>query len=532
MEEKAKPDDGGITTGGSLMHGDEPDFSGYVTKANLKCADGRTILPDAFKHQDQVTVPLVWQHKHDDPENVLGHAILENRNDGVYGYAYLNTTEKAKTAGQLVAHKDIKSFSIYANQLTEKAAQVLHGWIREVSLVLSGANPGALIDNITLQHGNGDLETLDDEAIIYTDAELVHGSGEKPSEPEEQEDETEETEVEHSADDPTIQEVYDGMTDDEKNVVHYMIGQALEEAKTKNDSAQHSADGDESDNDNKEGKGRMSQRSNVFETNGKSGGEETERTVLSHEDVKGIVTDAMKLGSMKEAVEAYAVKHGIENLDVLFPDAKAVDQRPDFDSRRVEWVGEVINGTRKVPFSRIKNIWADITHEEARAKGYIKGTFKKEEWFGLATRKTTPTTIYKKQKLDRDDMVDITDFDVVAWLKGEMRLMLDEEVARAILVGDGRAVDDEDKISEDNIRPVASDHELFTTTVYVNIDDANSSLTEVVDEIILNRQYLRGSGLPILFTTETYIGRFMTLRDQVGRRLYKDLGELATELRV
>jgi hypothetical protein len=438
-----------------------------------------------------------------------------------------------------VEHKDIKSFSIYANQLTEKAKQVVHGWIREVSLVMAGANPGALIDNITLQHGNGELETLDDEAIIYTDTEIVHGSGEAQKTPEEKEDETEETEVEHTADDPTIQEVYDGMTDDEKNVVHYMIGQALEEAKSKNDSAQHSAGGEESNNDDKEGKGRMSQRSNVFETHGKPGGEESERTVLSHEDVQGIVSDAMKLGSMKEAVEAYAVKHGIENLDVLFPDAKAVDQMPEFDSRRVEWVQQVINGTRKVPFSRIKNLWADITHDEARAKGYIKGTFKKEEWFALAKRVTTPATIYKKQKLDRDDIIDITTLDVVAWMKGEMRLMFDEELARAILIGDGRAFDDEDKIKDPaganegaGIRSIANDHELYAATITLPVDLTGNGQNAVIDELLRSMRFYKGSGSPTFFTTLPMLTWLLLARDGTNRRYYRTAGDLAAELGV
>jgi HK97 family phage prohead protease len=539
MGQKAKPDDGGITTGGSLKHGAEPDFSGYVTKANLKCSDGRTILPDAFKHQDKVTVPLVWQHNHDDPENVLGHAILENRSDGVYGYAYLNGTPKAKTAGELVAHKDIKSFSIYANQLTEKAKQVLHGWIREVSLVMAGANPGALIDNIAIRHGDGELETLEDEALIYFDEPLVHGAGEEVDESENSDDPEEETEVEHSADDPTIQEVYDGMDDDEKKVVHYMIGQALEEAKSKSDSAQHSAGDDESDNDDKEGKGRMSQRTNVFERNGATGSEEVEKHALSHDDVRGIVQDAIKMGSMKDAVEQYAVKHGIENLDVLFPDAKAVSQTPEFDSRRIEWVRGVINDTKKVPFSRIKNFWADITHEEARAKGYIKGTFKKEEWFGLAKRVTTPATIYKKQKLDRDDIIDIVDLDVVAWMKAEMRLMLDEELARAILIGDGRPFDDEDKIKDPaganegaGIRSIANDHDLYAATITLPVDLNSNTQNDVIDELLRSMRFYKGSGSPTFYTTLPMLTWLLLARDGQGRRYYRTAGDLAAELGV
>jgi HK97 family phage prohead protease len=532
MEEKAKPDDGGYTMGGSLMHGDEPDFSGWVTKANLKCSDGRTILPDAFKHQDKMTVPLVWQHNHDDPANVLGHVILENRSEGVYGTGYFNETAKAQDAKTLVHHKDIKSLSIYANQLTEKAKQVVHGWIREVSLVLSGANPGALIDNITLQHGNGDMVTLDDEAIIYTDEELAH-SDEGSSTGSDDSDEA----AQHSADEPTVQEVYDGMSDEQKNVVHYMIGAALEDKKNKDGSAQHSSDGDESNNDDeKEGNRRMSR--NVFEQQNGSNGEE-EKTVLSHEDVKGIVADAMKLGSMKEAVEAYVVKHGIENLDVLFPDAKAVTQTPEFDSRRVEWVSAVINGTKKVPFSRIKSLTADITQDEARAKGYIKGTMKKQEFFGLTKRVTTPATMYKKQQLDRDDIIDIVDLDVVAWMKGEMRLMFDEELARAILIGDGREVDDEDKIKDPvgaiegaGIRSIANDHDLYAATITLPLDLDSNNQNAVIDELLRSMRFYKGSGSPTFYTTLPVLTWLLLARDGMNRRYYRTASDLAAELGV
>jgi HK97 family phage prohead protease len=411
MGAKAESGDGGITVGGSLMHAAEPDFSGYATKAGLKCSDGRTIMPDAFKHQDTLTVPLVWQHNHDDPKNVLGHAVLENRDDGVYTYGYFNDTDGAKNAKTLVQHEDIKSLSIYANQLTEKAKQVVHGFIREVSLVLSGANPGATIDNISLVHADGDTVTLDDEAIIFTGLELEHDNKKTPP----------------AAEGPSIQEVYDGMTEDQQSVVHYMVAAALEgESKTKD--ASHSdvhKSGSSTNDQEKEGR---SMTRNVFE---QSGVKKEEKHVLTHDAIKGIVDDAQRMGSLKEAVEAYALKHGIENIDVLFPDARAVTDTPEFDARRVEWVSGVINGTKHSPFSRIKSLSADLTFDDARAKGYIKGTLKKEEFFGVSKRVTTPSTIYKKQKLDRDDIIDITDFDVVMWLKAEMRVMLDEELARS-----------------------------------------------------------------------------------------------------
>jgi hypothetical protein len=318
--------------------------------------------------------------------------------------------------------------------------------------------------------------------------------------------------VQHAAgDDPTVQEVYDSMTEVQKQVLHFMIGEALANA----DTAQH-------DNIDQEG----TTMTNVFEQTGRKSG-----PALSHADVKGIVADATKTGSLKDSVEAYAIAHGIEDIDVLFPEAQNISNVPEFLARRQEWVNVLLGGTRKSPFTRIKTISADLTYEEARAKGYVKGTLKKEEFFGVSKRVTIPSTIYKKQKLDRDDMIDITDFDVVTWLKGEMRVMLDEELARAVLIGDGRDIA-QDKISESNIRPIAKDHEMYTTTVTVNIDDASSSITEAIDAIILNRQYLRGTGLPDMYTTETYIAKFMLLKDTTGRRLYKDLNELKDELRV
>ena len=474
------------------------DFSGYATKAGLKCSDGRTIMPDAFKHQDAQTVPLVWQHSHNEPSNVLGHAILEHRDDGVYAYGYFNDTDGAKNAKTLVEHGDIKSLSIFANQLTEKSKQVIHGFIRELSLVLSGANPGALIDNITLAHSDGELVTLDDEAIIYTGLELQHA---------------EDDEVEHAEDDseddsdegPTVQEVYDSMTDVQKDVVHYMVGAALEvqeegtaaQSATSNtdEAVSHSDDDSESelvhtDDKNDEEEGRRMTR-NVFEE--QSGGKKEEH-VLSHDALKGIVEDAHRSGSLKEAFESYAIKHGIENIDVLFPDARNVTDSPEFDSRRIEWVSGVLNGTRHSPFTRIKSIVADITFDEARARGYIKGNLKKEEWFGVSKRVTTPSTIYKKQKLDRDDILDITDFDVVAWLKAEMRLMLDEELAGAILIGDGREVDDEDKIKDPQgslegagIRSILYDHDLYVATV--TVDDSADAM-QTVDGIVSALGYL------------------------------------------
>jgi Caudovirus prohead serine protease len=531
MGVEAKPDFQGFSW---LKHDseNEPDFSGYATKAGLKCSDGRTIMPDAFKHQDKETVPLVWQHGHNEPSNVLGYATLEHREDGVYAYGFFNDTDQAKNARTLVQHGDIKSLSIYANQLTEKSKQVLHGFIRELSLVLSGANPGALIDNITLAHSDGEMVTLEDEAVIYTGLELVHADG-KSSDTSDSTD-----------DEPTVQDVYDSMTDEQKEVVHYMIGAALESSTQTLKEAAHSDDGKKDDkktdtaselvhqdDENKEGR-RMTR--NVFEQQNE--GKKEEKHVLSHDAIKGIVEDAHRSGSLKEAVEAYAFKHGIDNIEVLFPDARNVTDTPEFDSRRVEWVSGVINGTKHSPFSRIKSLVADLSFDEARAKGYVKGNLKKEEWFGVSKRTTTPSTVYKKQKLDRDDIVDITDFDVVMWLKAEMRLMLDEELARAILIGDGREVDDEDKIKDPaaavdgaGIRSILHDHDLYAATVTV---DDSASPPAMVDAIVSSMGFYKGSGSPTFYTTLPTLTKLLVHRDNDGHRLWRTTSELAAELGV
>lgn len=525
----------------------EADFSGWATKAGLKCSDGRTIMAHAFRHQDKMRVPLVWQHGHNDPENVLGHAILENREEGVYAYGFFNDSVKAKHSHSLVIHKDINMLSIWANELVERAGKVLHGAIREVSLVLSGANPGALIENVTIRHGDGDDVVLDDEVIIYTGLELEHESpkaDEDLTHTSEDKNKNNDDTVSHADkddEDETVADIYDSLTDKQKEVVHFMLGEAIEATKAETADKDNikqdnlGTDAGENNNDNntdtKEGTTEMTH--NVFEKDAdEKVAKSKEQHVLSHADVQGIVSDAMKTGSLKDAVESYALSHGIDDIDVLFPEARSLGNTPEFLARRTEWVTDVLGGARKSPFSRIRTFSADITEDEARARGYIKGALKKEEFFSVAKRVTTPTTVYKKQKLDRDDIVDITDFDVVSWLRGEMRLMLDEELARAILVGDGRDIAHEDKINQQNIRPIAEDHQLFAVTINVNIDDANSSVTEVTDAIILHRAEYKGTGLPTMFTTETYISKFMLLKDTVGRRLYKNLDELTSELRV
>jgi Phage capsid family len=490
----------------------EADFSGYATKAGLLCSDGRTIMAGAFKHQDKVKVPLVWQHGHNDPENVLGHAILEAREDGMYTHAYFNKSAKAVHAKGLVDHGDITMLSIWANELVERGKKVLHGAIREVSLVLSGANPGAVIENVTIRHSSGDDDILEDEVIITTGLELEHATGDEDDDKEEDEEGGE-----------TVQDIYDAMSDKEKDVVHYLIAEAVaakgDDTEDEDSTAQH---------DNTTDQEGTEMTHNVFEKDGKEGADKAH--VLSHSDIQGIVADATKTGSLKASVEAYALAHGINQIDVLFPEAQALTTAPEFFTRRTEWVNSVLSGARKSPFSRVKTHWADLTYDDARAKGYITGTEKQEEFYGTARRETNPQTIYKKQKLDRDDILDITDFDVVAWMKGEMRLMLDEELARAVLLGDGRTVPDPDKILEDRIRPIAKDDPLFA--IQVLVDFAGGDISDFVDAVIQWRSQYRGTGQPTLYTSEALIASVMMLKDTLGRRIYSSLEQFAAEIRV
>jgi hypothetical protein len=524
----------------------EPDFSGWASKYGLRCTDGRTIEQGAFEHQDQQRIPLVWQHGHASPENVLGHVVIEHRDEGPYCYGFFNQTTQGQNAKTLVEHEDVSALSIFANSLIEKAKRVSHGVIREVSLVLAGANPGALIDNISVAHADGEVEIHVDEAIIYTGLELEHADDEDNSESSAKDAEpgaakdAEESVSHAEGDEPTIEDVFNAMSDDQKEVVHYMVGAAIEaSAATPDGDAAHSetdASSSEEEVITHEEKEENTMGRNVFEQNG--GSSTQERHVLSHDAMQGIAADAVKRGSLKEAVEDYAFKHGIEDIDVLFPDARNVTDQPEFDKRRTEWVAEVLDKVRKSPFSRIKSLVADITHEEARARGYVKGTLKKEEFFGLVRRVTTPSTIYKKQKLDRDDILDITDFDVVLWLKGEMRLMLEEEIARAILIGDGRAVDNEDKIKDPagsnegaGIRSILNDDDLYAATVWIDVD-GDLKKTEVVDEILSSMQFYKGSGVPTLYTTLPVLTQMLLARDDMGRRFYRTASELASELGV
>lgn len=511
----------------------EPDFSGYATRSGLRCSDGRTIMPGAFSEQSGERVPLVWQHGHGDPMNVLGHAQLEERSDGIYAYGYFNKTESADQAKSLVEHGDIVAMSIHANKLVEKSKNVLHGKIREVSLVLSGANPGALIDNVNIRHSDGDIEERDDEAIIYTGEKLSLTHAESSDNNANSNSEENDMATNNSGD-KLVQDVFDDMTEEQKNVVYFMIGTALEEAGVSEEDDEPA----ESVSQSSDGTPFISHKEafemtrNVFEmANSGSNGESLEHSntpkSLSHSEVSSIVNEAKKIGSFKEAVLNHSDEYGIENIDILFPDARAISNNPDFIQRRTEWVSKVMSSVKKSPFSRIKTIHADITADEARARGYIKGNLKKEEVIKLLKRKTDPTTIYKKQKLDRDDILDITDLDVVAWLKAEMRIMLDEEIARAILIGDGRSSISDDKIDEDKIRPIANDDKLYAHPV--TIDDS-ATPTEIIEQLIRARGNYRGSGQPTLFTTLPFLTDMLLLKDSLGRRLYTSKEALASEL--
>lgn len=493
------------------------DFSGWATRNNIKCSDGRTILKDAFKQHDGQTVPLVWNHQHNESANVLGHAVLENRDEGVYAYCTFNDTEAGKNAKLLVEHGDVTALSIYANQLKQKGSNVMHGTIREVSLVLAGANPGAFIDSV-IRHG----EFCEDEAVIYTGEELTLQHADDPSDKADKKDKKGDDEVDNN--EKTIQDVFDTLNEEQKNVVYALIGQALE------DKSMAQSAIEENENNIEEDGGEQEMKHNVFE-----GKENENNEVLSHDAMETILKDAKRYGSLKESFLAHADTYGIKDIEWLFPDAKNVNMPPDFIKRDDSYVQKVMRGVHHVPFSRIKSMHANITADEARAKGYIKGKRKKEEVFTLLKRTTSPTTIYKKQKLDRDDVVDITDFDVVAWLKMEMRMMLDEEIARAILVGDGRLSDSDDKINEQCIRPISTDDDLYCVKAPVAVAAAATEddiAKAFIKTVIKSRKEYKGSGSPTLFTTEDVITNCLLLEDKNGRVIYDTVDKLATALRV
>ena len=507
------------------------DFSGWATRNDLKCSDGRVIRRDAFKHDDGIKVPLVWNHQHNDPRNVLGHAWLENRPEGVYTYGFFNDSESGEIGKILVKHGDICALSIYANQLQQRGCDVLHGEIREVSLVHAGANPGAFIDSM-LKHG----EDSDDEAIIYTGMPLYlsHSDADKQ---EDKADNGEKKETSEKKDDPekktdsdeekTVADVINSMTEEQKNVMYAMIGQAMDDQGESDPESE-----DNNDDDSKGGTNTM--KHNVFDKDDRQKENvliHSDGSEVSSEEISTIFGDIKRYGSLKDSVLA----HGIGNVDYLFPDAQTLANTPEFIQRDTGWVKKVMSGVHHTPFSRIKSIFADITEDDARAKGYFKGKLKKEEVFGLLKRTTTPTTVYKKQKMDRDDVVDITDFDVVAWLKSEMRMMLDEELARAYLIGDGRLASSDDKINEQNIRPILKDEELYTIQAIVSVQSSateDDKAREFIRTAIKARKNYKGSGQPTLYTTEDILTDCLLLTDTTGRDLYTDVAQLAKKLRV
>lgn len=490
------------------------DFSGWATRNDLLCGDGRTIRKNAFKDNDGQTVPLIWNHDHTNPDAVLGHALLRNRDEGVYAYCKFNDTEPGNHAKTLVEHGDVRSLSIYANKLKQIGGDVIHGSIRELSLVLAGANPGAYIDDVVV-HGDDEETAM---IINYDENALVLYHSDDKEEQKTIDSKDSDNALEHKEDIPmdenkekTVGEIFDELTEEQKNAVYYVIAKA----------AQDSEDDDEYD------EGDDDMKHNVFDSD-----DIMENDTLTHSEMETIIGDAKRYGSMKESFLAHADEYGITNIDYLFPEATSLNTPPEFIKRDMGWVSTVMNGTHHTPFSRIKSMFADITEDEARARGYIKGKLKKEEVFSLLKRTTGPTTIYKKQKMDRDDVVDITDFDVIAWLKSEMRMMLDEEIARAILVGDGRLASSDDKIKEDCIRPIWKDADLYTIKSVLNVPAGGNEAEEFIDQVVRAMKDYKGSGSPVCFMTDDLLTECLLLKDVNKRRIYKDVNEIATAMRV
>ena len=513
------------------------DFSGWATRANMRCSDGRIIADDAFKDDDGRVVPLIWNHRHTDPSEVLGHALLENRGDGVYAYCSFNDTKGGRLGKELVRHGDIASLSICANQLQQIGSLVKHGKIREVSLVLAGANPGASIEDVAIH--SDDVE--DDSVAIYTGEpiELYHGEemedgteivSEQKEEKEEptvleHADETKETTTK-STDDvkggKTVQDVIDSMNDEQQKVLYALVGAAVSDTT------------DDDDEDDSTG-GNDEMKQNVFDTTDEREMDgvlmHSDGTLVTVDEIETVFKDAKRYGSLKDS----CLNHGIEDVDWLFPDDRNLNTPPAFIKRDTGWVSKVMNSVHHTPFSRIKSMFADITEDDARAKGYIKGKMKKEEFFSLLKRSTSPTTVYKKQKMDRDDVIDITGFDVVSWLKSEMRMKLDEELARAYLIGDGRLASSDDKINEQCIRPVAKDDDLFTVHSVITVASAatdDDKAKAFIKQVIKERKNYKGSGNPSLYTTEDMLTNMLLLTDEIGRDLYPDETSLARKLRV
>lgn len=489
------------------------DFAGWATRNNVKCSDGRVIMQNAFQGNNGAIVPLVWNHQHDNPDCVLGQALLENRPEGVYAYCRFNGTESGNTAKELVEHGDVSSLSIFANQLKEQGSNVLHGNIREVSLVLAGANPKAYIEDV-FAHSDDEEE---DGIRIYMGEPLTslsHSDTQNES-AEKQPDDTKD-------DDETVGDVFNSLTEKQKKVFYFMLAKAMNEEK---------ADGEDDKNKDTNNKEENTVKHNVFDQTT----DETNGGTLSHDAMNAIIKDTKRFGTMKESYLQHADEYGIENIEYLFPEAHNLNETPEFIKRDTGWVSKVMSSVHHSPFSRIKSMFANITEDQARAKGYIKGNLKKDEVFSLLKRTTTPTTVYKKQKIDKDDWDDITDFNVVSWLKTEMRMMLDEELARAYLLGDGRSTSDDDKINEQNIRPVAKDEALFTIQKAVNVtsnatDDDKAKA--FIKAVIRSRKEYKGSGNPTLYTTEDMLTTCLLLTDTTGRDIYEDVNQLCKKLRV
>lgn len=561
------------------------DCSGWATRANMLCSDGRTIRKNAFEDCDGKIVPVVWNHEHNDPNAILGHALLENRDDGVYAFITFNETDAGQNAKLLVQHKDVDRLSIYANKLKQMGGDVIHGIIREVSLVVAGANPGAVIDTV-MAHG----EDSEEEGIIYSGEfienvePLFHSDKEEKGvskmseETKKQEadnsgktladvynamtDEQKKAvqamigmaiadmkkdngkkeepgkEVKHSGDssdepaksekkEKTLAEVFNTLTDEQKTVVYAMIGQALEDTGVEDDENDENAKHSAFDDDEEYEGGNNAMKRNVFDQETNTENQE----VLSHSEIIEIFEEAKRNGSLADTV----LQHGITNIDYLFPDAKTIDDVPGFIKREDDWVAGVMAGVHKTPMSRVKSIFANITADEARARGYIKGKQKVDEVFSLLKRTTSPTTVYKKQKLDRDDVIDITDFDVVAWVKTEMRMMLDEEIARAILVGDGRNNSDDSKINEQNIRPIWTDDDVYTVKSEISISKSTTAEEKAkafIKACIKSRKNYKGSGKPAMYMPEDMLTDCLLLEDTNGRMIYDTVDKLATVLRV
>lgn len=496
------------------------DFSGYATKANTKCYDGLTIAPNAFADDNGRTVPVVWNHNHSGPEYVLGHALLQNRRDGVYAYVKMNDTPSGQTALEAVRSGDIDAMSIFANGLKKAGQTVMHGVIRELSLVLAGCNPGALIDEI-VAHGT-DNDGEGGEAFIYTDGglSLKHGLDPDDNPLNEEDDEM------AKEGGKTLEEVVDTMNDEQKEALYALVGMAKDGLDEDDDPEEDDYDDEDDEDDYDDYDEEDDMKHNVFDN-------DPEQGVLRHsmDEINAAIADGKSCGSMKDAF----IAHGIEDVEWLFPEDHLLDTPPRIIDNDQSWVSKVMSGVHHIPFSRVKSMAADLTEEDARAKGYIKGNFKKEQVFSLLKRSTTPTTVYKKQKMDRDDVADITGFDVIAWLKQEMRVKLNEELARAYLIGDGRLSSSDDKINEGNIRPIYSDDDLFTIKVQVETaagDDTATKLDKMMTAVLKARKNYNGAGNPTFYTTEDTLTDLLLLKDKIGHRLYKNEAEVAQALRV